>query len=874
MSSKGNNSTSRMKGSNLRKRTRGDYRGKDAKQSQHLLNGNLTKRKIRRTTSRQRHASLLAHAKKNSVNAAAEETQNSSSNDSNNSSNVRAAANTDTTAGGRNNNRNYVNQTKISQIQQNVILRPGNSVVNGQRNDFMPRSINLPKFFHEIDILINKNKGSNNNSKCLLGNVGGDPGTNLVSLKKMVNASTSITGSAMETLFNNMTEIELKIWKKLHFRELQCYPLHDYMTRQKNLNPRMRAILFDWMTEVCQEYRLKRETLHLALINVDRYLSIVKNLKRSNLQLVGVASLLIASKVEEIYAPRGSEFVTTTDGAYEVKDIFSMEMKMLKEFDWKITPVTAFSWMNLYMRKLYQYGQLKYLQIVSKSYVEGGTGKKYKKVRIRYQLLKKYLLNKRASNGEHAEKNLLPLKRKIVSGVSIGDVVGPAAFPAMPFEKIMEKIDLLMLDMTSLRFTPSLIVATMLYQFLPSYMPNITKEEILKITKYNEGQIKEVTKWSSVFLRRFYPKKERGPREQQYRNEILAMDYYTMQQHHPMALKQYKQVWDESRMFNFGNSADNKLRVIIHQYQGRSYEYDASLRASIKQLCDAHCKRFNDVEDVQQMVFLNGPYLSENSEKISIKNMHTMTIDTLLPNEAGYTEIYAISKKEYMSVFKSKKRFFIHDMDTVVESKVSAKTFSVEQKECHVFGIKKGESKRNFEYIKHALKKYAYQQGKKFNELIFVVNDVVVDFSSFNDKPFSHFYNAKNKAGSSSSSRSSSSSDNSNAKTPATAKKMVKRNLHNSISNVESPSVITEKTFKVLANPFRDTIIECYSRKYFENLLEDDDDCNELDGVRMSSPYNLVTDEVLNSPKIKSIGYVKNNKMISNNHVNGGDFTP
>ena len=126
-------------------------------------------------------------------------------------------------------------------------------------------------------------------------------------------------------------------------------------------------------------------------------------------------------------------------------------------------------------------------------------------------------------------------------------------------------------------------------------------------------------------------------------------------------------------------------------------------------------------------------------------------------------------------------------MDTVVESEVSSdKPFSLEQKECHVFGIKKGESKRNFECLKHALKKYAYEQGKKFNELIFVVNDVVVDFSSFNDKHFSHFYNAKSKAGSSS---SSSSSNNSNAKTPATAKKMVKRNLHNSTSNVETSSV-------------------------------------------------------------------------------------
>ena len=131
------------------------------------------------------------------------------------------------------------------------------------------------------------------------------------------------------------------------------------MDRQAFLNPRMRAILFDWMIEVCQEYQLKRETLHLALINVDRYLSAVKNLKRSKLQLVGVASLLIASKVEEIYAPRGSEFVMTTDGAYSAQEIFQMEMKILKVLQWKITPVTTFTWLNLYTRKIHQYCKLR-----------------------------------------------------------------------------------------------------------------------------------------------------------------------------------------------------------------------------------------------------------------------------------------------------------------------------------------------------------------------------------------------------------------------------------------------------------------------------------------------------------------------------------
>ena len=35
----------------------------------------------------------------------------------------------------------------------------------------------------------------------------------------------------------------------------------------------MRAILVDWMMEVCSEFHLKRETFHLAVAYLDRHLS-------------------------------------------------------------------------------------------------------------------------------------------------------------------------------------------------------------------------------------------------------------------------------------------------------------------------------------------------------------------------------------------------------------------------------------------------------------------------------------------------------------------------------------------------------------------------------------------------------------------------
>lgn len=53
------------------------------------------------------------------------------------------------------------------------------------------------------------------------------------------------------------------------------------------LQPRMRAILLDWLVEVCEVYKLHRETFYLALDFIDRYLSTTKDMPKTRLQLIG-----------------------------------------------------------------------------------------------------------------------------------------------------------------------------------------------------------------------------------------------------------------------------------------------------------------------------------------------------------------------------------------------------------------------------------------------------------------------------------------------------------------------------------------------------------------------------------------------------------
>jgi cyclin E len=84
---------------------------------------------------------------------------------------------------------------------------------------------------------------------------------------------------------------------------------------------------------------------------VDRFLSAYGNIKKEQLQLIGVTSMFIAAKMEEVYSPRVADFAKSTDNGYEVEEIVIMEKLMLKELGWYMTPPTYAMWANWYMNQ-------------------------------------------------------------------------------------------------------------------------------------------------------------------------------------------------------------------------------------------------------------------------------------------------------------------------------------------------------------------------------------------------------------------------------------------------------------------------------------------------------------------------------------------
>ncbi|CAK9255858.1 unnamed protein product [Sphagnum jensenii] len=131
------------------------------------------------------------------------------------------------------------------------------------------------------------------------------------------------------------------IYTFYHKIEVQsCVPA-DYMTRQADINEKMRAILIDWLIEVHLKFKLMMETLYLTTNLIDRYLS-VRSVSRKNLQLVGVTALLLAAKYEEIWAPEVHDFIFISDNAYTHEQILNMEKSMLNTLQFNLTVPTPY----------------------------------------------------------------------------------------------------------------------------------------------------------------------------------------------------------------------------------------------------------------------------------------------------------------------------------------------------------------------------------------------------------------------------------------------------------------------------------------------------------------------------------------------------
>ncbi|XP_043239129.1 G1/S-specific cyclin-E-like isoform X1 [Amphibalanus amphitrite] len=145
------------------------------------------------------------------------------------------------------------------------------------------------------------------------------------------------------------TEAE-DLWNSMRTKDYSYKRDPALMSHHPALKPHMRAILIDWLIEVCEVHRLHRETFYLAVDFLDRYLSRARDLPKSQLQLGGITCLMIAAKLEEIYPPKVADFAYVTDGACTQEDIQDKELVIMKVLNWSLSPVTPQHWLGTYLQ--------------------------------------------------------------------------------------------------------------------------------------------------------------------------------------------------------------------------------------------------------------------------------------------------------------------------------------------------------------------------------------------------------------------------------------------------------------------------------------------------------------------------------------------
>ncbi|XP_045803075.1 putative cyclin-B3-1 isoform X2 [Trifolium pratense] len=131
--------------------------------------------------------------------------------------------------------------------------------------------------------------------------------------------------------------------------EAHSQALSNYMSIQTEITPHMRGVLVNWLIEVHFKYDLMPETLYLTVTLLDQYLSQV-NIKTSDMQLVGLTALLLASKYEDFWHPRVKDLISISAESYTRDQMLGMEKLILRKLKFRLNAPTPYVFMVRFLK--------------------------------------------------------------------------------------------------------------------------------------------------------------------------------------------------------------------------------------------------------------------------------------------------------------------------------------------------------------------------------------------------------------------------------------------------------------------------------------------------------------------------------------------
>jgi len=122
-------------------------------------------------------------------------------------------------------------------------------------------------------------------------------------------------------------------YKYNKFLEESIFKIPSNFLSKHKINPYIRTKMVDWMIEVLSVFDASEETFFLSVNIMDLFLWKTPNIYKSeNVHLIGVGSMFIASKFQEIYPISLKEFVHKIGhDQFNTEDVKKMECKILKD---------------------------------------------------------------------------------------------------------------------------------------------------------------------------------------------------------------------------------------------------------------------------------------------------------------------------------------------------------------------------------------------------------------------------------------------------------------------------------------------------------------------------------------------------------------
>lgn len=130
-----------------------------------------------------------------------------------------------------------------------------------------------------------------------------------------------------------MTEYSTEIFADLYERQERYVVGSGYLERQPDLTWKIRGIVIDWLVHLHSRARMLPETLFLGVNIFDRFLS-RERVGLHDIQLVGISSLYIAAKYEEVMCPT-IDWMSSA-GNYSDDEVRGMELRVILSIDFDI----------------------------------------------------------------------------------------------------------------------------------------------------------------------------------------------------------------------------------------------------------------------------------------------------------------------------------------------------------------------------------------------------------------------------------------------------------------------------------------------------------------------------------------------------------